>query len=208
MSHAETPDLDTIDGESAAVDFKASFDPKSKQDWCELIKDIVAMANSGGGCIVVGVADDGAISESDVNPLLAVDPADMTNRIHSYTDLHFSAFEIIKGIRSGQAVAVINIHAARIPIVFTAHGGYAAVGGQKAAFVKGSVYFRHGAKSEPGTTDDLKAVNRTRVGARKGFLARWNRQGHGCASRFDCADRSARLHPTRFARCDTGEVND
>lgn len=127
------------------------------------------MANSGGGCIVVGVTDDGAISESDVNPLLAVDPADMTNRIHSYTDLHFSAFEIIKGIRSGQVVAVINIHAARIPIVFTAHGGYAAVGGQKAAFVKGSVYFRHGAKSEPGTTDDLRLSIERELELVKGF---------------------------------------
>ena len=51
-------DLDAIDGESGSVDFKASFDPKSTQDWCELIKDIIAMTNSGGGTIIIGVADD------------------------------------------------------------------------------------------------------------------------------------------------------
>jgi hypothetical protein len=48
-------DLDLLDGESATVDFKESLDPGSKQDWCELIKDIVAMTNSGDGCIVIGL---------------------------------------------------------------------------------------------------------------------------------------------------------
>jgi len=156
MSSIQVPNLDDLEGETAAVDFKASFDPSSKQDWCELIKDIMAMSNSGGGTIVVGVADDGSFSNFDIQGLLAVDPADVTNRIYGYTDQHFSAFEIVERIRFGRPVAVIGVGISRIPIVFTAHGGYAVAGGQKAAFVRGSVYFRHGAKSEPGTTDDLR----------------------------------------------------
>lgn len=163
-------DLDVVDGESATLDFKSSFDPDSKQDWCELIKDIVAMSNSGGGSIVVGVDDDGNLSNSDIAPLLAVDPADVTNRIYSYTDQHFAAFHITQGLWSGKPVAVIKVGASRIPIVFTAHGGYAAPGGgQKAAFVKGSVYFRHGAKSEPGTTDDLRQALERELEQVKGF---------------------------------------
>ena len=63
-------DIDALVGESASLDFKSSFDPESKQDWCELIKDIVAMSNSGGGSIVVGVDDDGNLSNSDIAPLL------------------------------------------------------------------------------------------------------------------------------------------
>jgi predicted HTH transcriptional regulator len=101
--------LTPSDTESAAVDFKTSFDPESKQDWCELIKDIISMTNSGGGCIVIGVADDGSLSGADIQPLLAVDPADVTNRIHSYTDQHFSAFEIVQGVRSGSSVAVVSV---------------------------------------------------------------------------------------------------
>ena len=163
-------DIDALDGESASLDFKSSFDPESKQDWCELIKDIVAMSNSGGGSIVVGVDDDGNLSNSDIAPLLAVDPADVTNRVHSYTDQHFAAFDIVQGLRFGKPVAVIKVGASRIPIVFTAHGGYAAPGGgQKAAFVKGSVYFRHGAKSEPGTTDDLRQALERELEQVKGF---------------------------------------
>jgi hypothetical protein len=47
-----------------------------------------------------------------------------------------------------------------MPIVFCATGNYVAPSGkgQKNAFLKGTVYFRHGAKSEPGTTDDLRCV--------------------------------------------------
>lgn len=162
-------DLDAVEGESATVDFKSCFDPTSKQDWCELIKDIVAMANSGGGLIVVGVEDDGSPSDWDLTPLLSVDPADVTNRVHSYTEQHFAAFEVFSGQRRGHAVGVIKVGCSRIPIVFTAHGGYAVSGGQKAAFVKGSVYFRHGAKSEPGTSEDLRGALERELEQVKGF---------------------------------------
>ncbi|PYS48261.1 MAG: hypothetical protein DMG13_25905 [Acidobacteria bacterium] len=69
-----TIEIEVPDGESASLDFKSCFDPESKQDWCELIKDLVAMSNSGGGTIIVGVDDDGNLSNADVAPLLAVDP--------------------------------------------------------------------------------------------------------------------------------------
>jgi predicted HTH transcriptional regulator len=64
--HGPPLDLDAISDESATVDFKAAFDPKSKQDWCELIKDTMAMTNSGGGMLIVGIADDGSFSDYDV----------------------------------------------------------------------------------------------------------------------------------------------
>ena len=37
------------------IDFKRQFDITSQADWCEIVKDIVAMANSGGGFIVIGL---------------------------------------------------------------------------------------------------------------------------------------------------------
>jgi hypothetical protein len=167
---AMTIDIDSLAGESASLDFKSSFDPDSKQDCCELIKDIVAISNSGGGSIVVGLDDDGNVSGSDIGPLLAVDPADVTNKIYSYTDQHFAGFEIVQDVCYGKPVAVIKVEPSRIPIVFTAHGGYAAPGGgQKAAFVRGSVYFRHGAKSEPGTTSDLRQALERELEQVKGF---------------------------------------
>jgi len=53
--------------EDDTLEFKDRFDPKNTGDWCELIKDIVAMANSGGGRIVIGANDDGTSSAYDIN---------------------------------------------------------------------------------------------------------------------------------------------
>ncbi len=35
--------------ETKFIEFKSRFDVDSKQDWCEVIKDIIAISNSGGG---------------------------------------------------------------------------------------------------------------------------------------------------------------
>ena len=44
-----------------------------------------------------------------------------------------------------------------VPIVFSQTGNYLdAAGKQKNAFIGGTVYFRHGAKSEPGNSEDLR----------------------------------------------------
>jgi hypothetical protein len=45
--------------ESRTLDFKEHFDPEVGAEWPELVKDLVAMANSGGGLIVVGVCNNG-----------------------------------------------------------------------------------------------------------------------------------------------------
>jgi predicted HTH transcriptional regulator len=57
--------VEKAESEAADLDFKASFDPASSGHWCELVKDIVAIANSGGGVIVFGVNDDGTPASGD-----------------------------------------------------------------------------------------------------------------------------------------------
>lgn len=80
------------DQESQVLDFKSSIDFGSKGEWLELTKDLIAMANSGGGVILIGLLDDGSPSGFDVAPIFAVDPADITNRIFAYTGQHFGKF--------------------------------------------------------------------------------------------------------------------
>lgn len=145
--------------ESADLDFKASFDVTSAQDWCEFIKDFVAMANSGGGIVIFGVNDDGSPSESNLDGLAALDPAVMVDKIKKYTGQHITGFVIRRVERNGTPVVAVKVSGSRIPIVFTAPGTYDVGGGkQKSAFGLGTVYFRHGAKSEPGTSEDLRAA--------------------------------------------------
>jgi hypothetical protein len=145
-------------GETADLDFKSQFDIEDSADWLEIIKDIAALANSGGGTILIGVNDDGTPSGTDVAGALAIDPADLTNRIHKYTGTHFHGFEFTECDKEGHEVCAIIVKGCRIPLVFTRVGTYeVAMGKQKTVFSVGTVYFRHGAKSEPGTSDDLRA---------------------------------------------------
>jgi len=140
--------------ESDRVEFKASFDATSAADWIEVIKDIVAIANSGGGAIIFGIADNGRSSEFDCASLSSLDPAEITDKIHKYTARQFHDFEIIRNV--GRHLAVL-IRGVAVPLVFSKPGTYDIGGGkQKTGFSMGTVYFRHGAKSEPGNSDDLR----------------------------------------------------
>jgi Putative DNA-binding domain len=146
------------DQETDKVDFKESLDVNSKGEWCEILKDIVAMANSGGGVLLIGLKDDGTPSGFDVSPILNYDPANITNKIFSYTGKHFGNFKIFGADREGQIIAALEIGGVSVPLIFTSPGNYQGHDGRsKSAFNVGVVYFRHGAKSEGGTSDDLYA---------------------------------------------------
>lgn len=145
------------EGELDWIDFKREFDPASPAAWCEIVKDIVAMANSGGGFIVIGLDDDGTPSSRDIQAALAVDPATVTDKIRRYTGLQFASFSLHRRQRSGVEVQLFQIGAVPYPIIFTNAGTYELPDKKQGrAFSVGQVYFRHGAKSEPGVSDDLR----------------------------------------------------
>lgn len=152
--------------ESKLVDFKRSFDPSSAGEWCELIKDIVAMANSDGGVILVGLENGGDPSGEDVTAVLNLDHATIVDKIRRYTGCQFSEIEIQEAKKQGHKVAIFEISGVNIPMVFENVGTYeVAPKKQKTAFSRGSIYFRHGAKSEPGTTEDIRKVIERRLEA-------------------------------------------
>lgn len=158
--------------ESKYIEFKEKFDISQAQDWCEIIKDIVAIANSGGGWMLIGVKRDGSPSGWDARPILSLDPALITDKIAKYTEEQFADFDIQEVEKDGHNLAAIQIHVSSIPMVFTQPGTYDIGGGkQKTAFAKGTIYFRHGAKSEPGNSKDLRdCINREIEQVRKSWL--------------------------------------
>ncbi len=160
--------------ESKYVDFKEQFDPDSSRDWVELVKDIVAMANTGGGVIIVGARNNGTPSGRDITPFLNVDPAHFTDKIAKYTGKQFARLEIEQIERHSQQAVALVIEKVSIPMVFLRPGAYEiASKGPETAFQKGTVYFRHGAKSEPGNSDDLrKVVERELSHMRKSWLSK------------------------------------
>lgn len=135
--------------ESKHVEFKSIFDPPSAQDWCELVKDIVAIANTGGGGILFGVDNVGRPCGFDVAPVLQIDSATITDKIARYTGVQISDFEMLEVEKLGYRLALLVISPVDIPLVFTQPGTYPISGGkQQSAFSRGTVYFRHGAKSD------------------------------------------------------------
>jgi hypothetical protein len=179
MSRTEAELLDRAEKakrESRYLDFKETFDPSSDPEFIELVKDLVAMANSGGGVIVVGVRNNATLSGAGVKPVLDLDPAKISDKVYRYTGAHFSGFSVHEVNREGEPVAAIVIDAAPTPLVFTRPGTYPIAGGggrqkQKTAFGVGTLYVRHGAKSEPATTTDLRDfVERRLEGIRESWL--------------------------------------
>ena len=162
----------TAKRESKYVEFKEFFDPSQPKDWCEIIKDIVALANSGGGIILVGVNNKGEPTGFNPEALLQIDPAVITDRIYKYTGIQFSDCEMSAEKKDGQKVVSILVRSVSIPIVFEKPGTYRIdQNKQKTAFSSGTVYFRHGAKSEPGTCDDIRsAIERYVESIRKSWL--------------------------------------
>ena len=158
--------------ESKGVDFKEKFNPDEGKDWCDIIKDIVAMANSGGGIIIIGLKNNGSPSGADVSAIFQIDPAEITDKIAKYTDEQFGEFNMREAYREGCKIAIWQISGIPIPMIFTRPGTYdIGYGAPKIAFSQGSVYFRHGAKSEPGNTNDLrKSLERELTRVRKSWL--------------------------------------
>ena len=144
--------------ESRKLDFKVGFDTGSREAWCEIVKDIVAFVNSGGSALVFGATDDGTPADVDVTPYLSVDPADVTNKVNAYTGYEFDEFEILEVQRSRRSLALYAVFGVATPMVLIRDGAHLSQGKRRRpAFVKGSVYFRHGAKSAPGASHDLNS---------------------------------------------------
>lgn len=144
--------------ESDILDYKREFSPNKKAAfWAETVKDIVAFANTAGGILVFGVEDNGSLYEDDCAKLFEFDNADISNQVRKYTEVNFSDFMVRPITIHGEVRPALLIGPVEIPIVFTNVGTYEPEPGkQKTAFSRGTIYFRHGSKSEPATRADIE----------------------------------------------------
>jgi hypothetical protein len=110
-------------------------------DVVELVRDIAAMANSGGGVVVLdGVA--------------GVDEELIHEQLGEYAEPEFEGFAVEGISRNGRpATAIVVEGTVGAPLVFSKQG-HGRSGG--VAFARGGLYFRHGGKSEPATGVDVR----------------------------------------------------
>jgi hypothetical protein len=159
--------------ESKYVEFKEFFDPDSTGDCCEIAKDFVALANSGGGIVVIGLDSCGVVAPRDLSKVLALDPADVTNKLAKYVGGREISFSMQIVEKENAKLVAFLIDPAPTPLLFEKPGTYSdGAKGQKTAFGQGTVFYRHGAKSEPGTNLDLeKSLERRLESIRKSWLS-------------------------------------
>ena len=149
--------------ESRAVEFKQEFQPSEAAQSLEILKDIAAIANSGGGTLAIGLDNSGKPLGKDVSAVLAHDHAKYCDLVHKYTNQNYCDFEVVEVRKNGHQIAVFVINSPDFPLVFEKPGTYAVGKDQRTAFGQGTVYFRHGAKSEHGTSDDLRRFMQQRM---------------------------------------------
>jgi hypothetical protein len=124
-------------------------------DYVELVRDVAALANSGGGVIVLdGIA--------------GVDEELLHEQLGRYAEPEFEGFDVEPVSRNGRPSTAVVVEGVRnAPLVFTQTGR---VGGDHVAFVRGGLYFRHGAKSEAATGEDVRDFIRRQLEATR---AQW-----------------------------------
>jgi hypothetical protein len=150
--------LKTTITESNCIEFKSEFNYHNNGEVIEIIKDIIAISNSGGGGIAFGIYDDGTFSSNDCTELLRIDLADFSNKIRKYINKEFDAISIETIKREGRDVVCFIIQGSNYPIIFENPGTYELPNTdrkQKTAFGKGTIYVRHGSKSETANNYDL-----------------------------------------------------
>jgi hypothetical protein len=128
-------------------------------DGVELVRDVAAMANSGGGVIV---------SPAGGN----VDEELLHEQLERYVEPEFEAFELHEVMRGGKAATAVVVESvANTPLSFTRAARYRdSRGAEHVAFARGGVYFRHGARSEPATGADVRDFIRRQLDATR---AQW-----------------------------------
>ncbi len=160
VSESKLRELLTCKFESDDLDFKETFDPTSKKDRLELCKDIIAMANTRGGHIVLGVHD------IDFTPIGLshsnyMDAADLNNTLQNYVHEHiewYLAFHEINISGQHRLFGIIYVVPASVPIVTAKTGAYQDGDRSKTAFGEAAWLVRSGARSMPASPSDVRRL--------------------------------------------------
>jgi hypothetical protein len=130
---------------SKRVALKEDFDSGAPGDWLELVRDVAAIANSGGGVVVV-------------RSTIPLEEELLHEQLARYVEPDFESFELHDVTREGRAeTAVVVDSVMGTPLVFSVQGRYRdADGREHVVFAEGGLYFRHGTRSEPPSGEDVR----------------------------------------------------
>jgi hypothetical protein len=162
-----------------------NFVPDRSDAWLELCVHIVAMANSGGGTIVI-VGHDTLGSE-------------LQRVLSAHLSQSFADFTVRAESREPTPVGVIEVAGHEgAPLVFDVDGTYTGDDGQTTTvFHRGTVYVRHGRRSDPARSKDIARLVDREVDRQRRALQRNVRKASSAPKGAEVLIVSAR-EPTLF----------
>lgn len=156
-------------------DLKLMFDPADEKAKVDLVKNLIAMANAGGGQIVYG-RNETNTPGVDQSACTTLDSARIADLIERYTSpAPFQVSHNIEDLGSGRFVVILTIDAATYPIVMSRTGDWKGMnsGKDKSLFLVGDIWTRHSTKTERVNYEDLRQwFERVRQEERERLLSR------------------------------------
>jgi hypothetical protein len=145
-------------GEGSHKDYKSSYKWRSSKAKLELIKDVVAIANAGGGTIVFG-HDEIDPCGIDAATTKALDSARVAAQVQSYIrPARIQLSHEIEEVREATFQVSLHIGEAEIPIVMARAGFWAGANTKvdNAIFREGDIWTRHSSSNQRATYEDMR----------------------------------------------------
>jgi hypothetical protein len=123
----------------------------------ELLRDVAALSNSGGGVLLVGVDRTGQPTGWDPGALLRAGANALVDELATYVGERVEGVKMAPARKGTARLAALEVSARHgSPLLFETAGSYVDEDGQaRELFGRGTVWFRHGGKSEPARARDL-----------------------------------------------------
>lgn len=141
--------------ESTRIEYKRDFGDTGR-DWMELLKDVVAFHNSGGGLIVFGISDEGALAGLTSSLMHHLDPANIGNKLRRKAPSARIETRYFEWSYFSKRYGVLGVTPGDRIVVFDKDGDYQKLGGRsEKAFAAGVVYARSPGMCAPASQADV-----------------------------------------------------
>ncbi|UCF06065.1 MAG: ATP-binding protein [bacterium] len=145
-------------GEGPTHDYKVSFDIGSPKAKLELVRDILAISNSGGGTIIFGHDE---VSETGItnDVVQALDSAKVAEWIRNFSSpAPINLSHEVRSIGRGKYILTLTITGSRFPLVVSKQGYWKGANRkrERPVFEVGDIWVRHSSRTERATYEDLR----------------------------------------------------
>jgi hypothetical protein len=145
--------------ESEDIDYKEDLDINNTESVVKIAKDIAAIANVGGGYIVLGIDKD--FKKKGLPPSRRIDEAVLRDKINKYFDPPIEIYyrEVSRKVDGEiKKFGVIYVAPSKEIVIVRRSGNYSKKGKTVTEFREGEILIRDGSKSKPAGLHELRKL--------------------------------------------------